>query len=85
MRVLLCGQVAGEHLADAELIAGIVPTETLTMDDFPPDPLLPDVDPTLRSTLQALCYADALIWAGGDPLVLSYACDFGLTLYEVAR
>ena len=85
MRVLLCGPVTAAHLADADLLAGIVPSETLRLTDFPPDPLLPDVDPRRRSILQALCAADAVILTEENPTLLSRARDFGLTVYEVAR
>lgn len=83
MRVLLCGPVTAAHLADAELIAGIVPTEHLRVTDFRPDPLVPDVDQRLRSTLRALCHADAVVVAEENPTILSYARDFGLPVYAV--
>ena len=85
MSVLLCGPVTAAHLADADLLAGIVPSEILRLTDFPPDPMLPDVDPHRRSILQALCAADAMILAEENPTLLSRARDFGLTVYEVAR
>lgn len=96
MRTIISGRVTADHLADAELIAGITPTGFLTNGLWtPPATSLPTevhpIDPMCgelgerQRNMTLLNYADALVAVGrGFELQVSAARKMGLAVYEVA-
>ena len=98
MRVILHGPVTADHLADAELMAGIVPTSFVTnglshpprgsrlpVDVYPICPMQP-VETRERARQYTLCQnADALICADHNPGLVSLARNYNLLVYEVSE
>lgn len=94
MRTIISGPVTQQHLDDAELMAGIVPTSYLTNGlSTPPlsslettvDPIcpkLPECGERQRNASMCL-YADALICVGENEHLVSCARNNGLVVYEV--
>ena len=98
MRVILHGPVTAEHLADAELMAGITPTSFVTngLSHPPRGSRLPvEVMPIcmmqpVETRVQAGNYslvqnADALICADNNPGLVLLARDYDLLVYEVSE
>lgn len=97
MRTIISGRVTAEHIADAELLAGIVPTSFVTNGQSqPPAGNLPcDVYPIClkqpedtreRARNYTLVHnADALICAGGNDHLVGLARDYDLLVYEVPQ
>ena len=97
MRVILSGHVTADHLADAELTAGITPTSFVTngLSEPPRGNRLPvEVMPIcmmqpVETRVQARNYslaqnADALICVGENDHLVSRARDYDLLIYEVS-
>ena len=97
MRVILSGPVTADHLADAELMAGITPTSFVTngLSHPPRGNRLPvAVMPIcmmqpVETRVQARNYslvqnADALICVGENDHLVLRARDYGLLIYEVS-
>ena len=97
MRVILHGPVTADHLADAELMAGITPTSFVTNGlSHPPrgSRLSVEVMPIcmmqpVETRVQARNYslaqnADALICVGDNDHLVSRARDYDLLVYEVS-
>ena len=97
MRVILSGPVTAEHLADAELMAGITPTSLVTnglshpprgnrlpVEVMPICPMQP-VETRVRAREYTLVQnADALICADYNPGLVSLARNYDLLVYEVS-
>ena len=94
MRTIISGRVTAEHIADAELLAGIVPTSFVTNgESSPPADNLPcDVFPICEkqpehTREQARNYtlvqnADALICVGGNDHLVGLAREYDLVVFE---
>ena len=98
MRVILSGPVTADHLADAELMAGITATSFVTngLSHPPRGSRLPvEVRPIcmmqpVETRVQARNYslvqnADALICVGENEHLVSRARDYDLLVYEVSE
>lgn len=95
MRTIIHGAVTANHLADADLMAGITPTSYVTNGlSNPPDKSLPtEVYPIClmqpeESRERARNYtlvqnADALICVGENDHLVSLARNYDLAVYEV--
>ena len=97
MRVILHGPVTADHLADAELMAGITPTSFVTnglshpprgsrlpVEVHPICPMQP-VETRERAREYTLVQnADALICAADNPGLVSLARHYDLLVYEVS-
>ena len=98
MRVIISGPVTANHLADAELLAGITPTSYVTngltdpprgnrlpVETHPVCPMQP-VETRVRARNFTLAQnADALICADYNPGLVSLARDYDLLVYEVSE
>lgn len=96
MRVIIHGRVTAEHLADAELLAGITPTSFVTnglekppagsrlpVEVFAICPMQP-VETRVRAREYTLVQnADALICADDNPGLVALAHTYDLLVYEV--
>ena len=94
MRTIISGRVTAEHLADAELLAGITPTSLLANDltPIPKTDLDVQVLPVCRlqpeeSRERARNYtlvhnADALICVGRNDHLVALAKRYDLLVYE---
>lgn len=96
MRVIVHGPVTADHLADAELLAGITPTSYVTngLHEPPRGNRLPvEVHPICmkqpeESRVRAREYslvqnADALVCASRNPGLVALAHTYDLLVYEV--
>ena len=96
MRVIIHGPVTVEHLADAELLAGITPTSFVTNglshpprgSNLPVEVMAPCMKQPAETRIRAREYsmvqaADALICADSNPGLVSLARDYDLLVYEV--
>lgn len=95
MRTIISGRVTMRHIADADLIAGIVPTSFVTNGESEPPaaaklpcevmpicPKLPEAGERQRN--YTLCQsADALICRGENNHLVNIARQYGLLVYEV--
>ncbi len=97
MRVIISGPVTSDHLADAELMAGIVPTSFVTNGlSHPPrgnrlsvEIMEPCMMQPVETRGQARNYslvqnADALICVGENDHLVSRARNYDLLIYEVS-
>ena len=97
MRVILHGPVTADHLADAELMAGITPTSFVTngLSHPPRGSHLPvevmpicmrqPVETRIRAREYSMVQAaDALICADYNPGLVSLARHYDLLVYEVS-
>lgn len=98
MRVILSGPVTADHLADAELLAGITPTSYVTngltdpprgnrlpVETYPVCPMQP-VETRVRARNFTLAQnADALICVGENDHLVSLARKYDLLVYEVSE
>ena len=98
MRVILSGPVTADHLADAELMAGITPTSFVTnglshpprgsrlpVEVYPLCPMQP-VETRERAREYTLVQnADALICADNNPGLVLLARRYDLLVYEVSE
>lgn len=92
MRVIISGPVTEEHLADADLLAGITPTILVTNDlsALPPsslptqcfllDPMLPGLAEQ-RINYVMVQNAEALVLVGENDRLLKIAQSYGLLTY----
>lgn len=98
MRVILHGPVTADHLADAELMAGIVPTSFVTNglsepprgSRLPVEVMEPCMKQPAETRIRAREYsmvqaADALICADYNPGLVSLAHHYDLLVYEVSE
>ena len=98
MRVILHGPVTVEHLADAELMAGITPTSFLTNglshpprgSSLPVEVMEPCMKQPAETRIRAREYrmvqnADALICVGENDHLVSLARNYDLLVYEVSE
>ena len=98
MRVILSGPVTAEHLADAELMAGITPTSFVTngLSEPPRGSRLPvevmpicmmqPVETRIRAREYSMVQsADALICADHNPGLVLLARRYDLLVYEVSE
>lgn len=98
MQVILYGHVTADHLADAELMAGITPTGFVTnglshpprgsrlpVEIYPICPMQP-VETRERARNFTLAQnADALICVGENAHLVSLARNYDLLVYEVSE
>ena len=97
MRVILSGPVTADHLADAELMAGITPTSFVTngLSEPPrgirlpvevmPICMMQPVETRIRAREYSMVQAaDALICTADNPGLMSLARDYDLLVYEVS-
>lgn len=94
MRTILSGRVKPQHLADADLLAGISPTSFILADDQPRPatdldvevyslcPMLDEDAALVQRAARMVVAADALIYARGDERLLPRARQLGLAIYE---
>jgi hypothetical protein len=94
MRTIVSGKVTLQDIADADLIAGIVPTSFITNGKSTPPasqlptevmpicPMLPDAGERQRDWTMCL-HADALIVSGGNDHLVNCARKSKLLIYEV--
>ena len=98
MRVILHGPVTADHMADAELMAGIVPTSYVTNGlSEPPrgnrlsvEIMEPCMKQPAETRVRAREYsmvqnADALICVGENVHLVSLARNYDLLVYEVSE
>lgn len=98
MRVILHGPVTADHLADAELMAGITPTSFVTNglshpprgSNLPVEVMAPCMKQPAETRIRAREYsmvqaADALICADYNPGLVLLARDYDLLVYEVSE
>ena len=98
MRVILHGPVTADHLADAELMAGITPTSYVTNGlSSPPrgnrlsvEIMEPCMKQPAETRIRAREYsmvqnADALICVGENVHLVSLARNYDLLVYEVSE
>ena len=98
MRVIISGPVTSDHLADAELMAGITPTSFVTNglshpprgSRLPVEVMEPCMMQPVETRVQARNYslvqnADALICAEYNPGLVSLARHYDLLVYEVSE
>ena len=98
MRVILSGPVTAEHLADAELMAGITPTSFVTNglshpprgSRLPVEVMEPCMKQPAETRIRAREYsmvqnADALICVGENVHLVSLARHYDLLVYEVSE
>ena len=98
MRVILSGPVTADHMADAELMAGIVPTSFVTNGlSHPPrgnrlsvEIMEPCMKQPAETRVRAREYsmvqnADALICVGENVHLVSLARNYDLLVYEVSE
>lgn len=98
MRVILSGPVTADHLADAELLAGITPTSFVTNgltnpprgSRLPIEVMEPCMKQPAETRIRAREYsmvqaADALICADYNPGLVSLARHYDLLVYEVSE
>lgn len=95
MRTIIYGQVTEEHLADAELFAGITPTSYITngkhtppagnleTEVIPPCPMVPGEAGEKQNHWRLALSADALVLAEDDEHMRSVAERCELLIYEV--
>lgn len=96
MRVIIHGPVTADHLADAELMAGITPTSFVTNglshpprgSNLPVEVMAPCMKQPAETRIRAREYsmvqaADALICADYNPGLVLLARDYDLLVYEV--
>ena len=94
MKTIISGPVTTQDIADADLMAGIVPTRyitngkstppasNLTTEVMPICPMLPDAGEHQRN--YTMCpQADALIVSGGNEHLVQCAKRYNLPVYEV--
>ena len=97
MRVIIHGPVTADHLADAELMAGITPTSFVTNglshpprgSRLPVEVMEPCMMQPVETRVQARNYsmvqnADALICVGENDHLVLRARDYDLLIYEVS-
>lgn len=97
MRVILHGPVTADHMADAELMAGITPTSFVTNglshpprgSRLPVEVMEPCMKQPAETRIRAREYsmvqnADALICADYNPGLVSLARNYDLLVYEVS-
>ena len=95
MRVILHGPVTADHLADAELMAGITPTSFVTnglshpprgsrlpVDVYPICPMQPVETRERARNYTLVFHSDALVCAGGNDHLVSLARNYNLLIYE---
>ena len=98
MRVILSGPVTADHLADAELLAGITPTSYVTnglshpprgsrlpVEIYPICPMQPAETRVKARNFTLVQNADALICVGENVHMVSLARNFDLLVYEVSE
>ena len=98
MRVILSGPVTSDHLADAELMAGVTPTSFVTNglshpprgNRLPVEVMEPCMKQPVETRVQARNYslvqnADALICADNNPGLVLLARNYDLLVYEVSE
>ena len=98
MRVILHGPVTADHMADAELMAGIVPTSFVTNglsepprgSRLPVEVMEPCMKQPAETRVRAREYsmvqnADALICVGENVHLVSLARNYDLLVYEVSE
>lgn len=98
MRTIISGPVTADHLADAELMAGISPTSFVTngqsappisigkhipTDCYPVCDKQPEETRERARNYTLVNNADALICAGSNDHLVSLAARYGLPVYEV--
>lgn len=95
MRTIISGPVTADHLADAELMAGITPTsfvtnglsapptKTLPAEVFPLCDKQPEETRERARNYTLVQNADALVCAGRNDHLVSLARNYDLTVYEV--
>lgn len=94
MKTIIYGRVTPEHLADAELFAGITPTSYITNGNstppasklatevIPPCPMVPGEPGEKQNHWRLIAFADALILVGRNDHLLSIAQRMDLLIYE---
>ena len=98
MRVVLSGPVTADHLADAELMAGITPTiyvtngltapprgNRLPVETYPICPMQPVETRVQARNFTLAQNADALICVGDNDHLVSLARNYDLLVYEVSE
>lgn len=97
MRTIISGPVTADHLADAELLAGITPTSFVTnglstppasnlpVDVMPICQLQPDYSRERARNYSLVQAADALVCAGENDHLVSLARNYGLLVHEVSQ
>ena len=98
MRVILSGPVTADHLADAELLAGITPTSYVTngltdpprgsrlpAEIYPICPMQPAETRVKARNFTLVQNADALICVGENDHLVSLARNYDLLVYEVSE
>lgn len=98
MRVILSGPVTAEHLADAELMAGITPTSFVTnglshpprgshlpVDVFPVCMKQPEETRERARHYTMVHNADALVCVGENAHMVSLARNYDLLVHEVSE
>ena len=98
MRVILSGPVTANHLADAELLAGITPTSYVTnglshpprgnrlpVETYPLCPMQPEETRVRARNFTLVQNADALICVGENDHLVLRARDYDLLIYEVSE
>ena len=98
MRVIISGPVTADHLADAELMAGITPTSFVTNglshpprgSRLPVEVMEPCMKQPAETRVRAREYsmvqnADALICVGENVHLVSLARNYDLLVYEVSE
>lgn len=99
MRTIISGPVTADHLADAELMAGISPTSFVTngqsipplcagkalyTDCYPVCDKQPEETRERARNYTLVQNADALVCAGRNDHLVALATSYGLPVYEVA-
>lgn len=98
MQVILYGPVTADHLADAELLAGITPTSYVTngltdpprgnrlpVETYPVCPMQPEETRVRARNFTLAQNADALVCVGENDHLVSLARKYGLLVYEVSE
>ena len=98
MRVILHGPVTADHLADAELMAGITPTSFVTnglshpprgsrlpVEVMEPCMMQPEETRVRARNFTLAQNADALICVGDNPGLVLLARRYDLLVYEVSE
>jgi hypothetical protein len=98
MRVIISGPVTADHLADAELLAGITPTSYVTngltdpprsnrlpVETYPVCPMQPEETRVRARNFTLAQNADALICVGENDHLVSLARNYDLLVYEVSE
>ena len=97
MRVIISGPVTADHLADAELMAGITPTSYVTnglsspptrdlpVDVYPICPMQPVETRERARNYTLVFHSDALECAEENDHLVSLAHHYDLIVYEVSE